>query len=192
MSKKSLLQLFLLIILFFISFIFFKIYFEKEDILVTLKDDVNNVNVKDQSNLVHNIQYISKDKNGNSYTLESELGKLNDSQPELVTMSGVKAIIEVSNSKQIVIYSDNAEYNKSTNNTNFYTNVAIEFNNQYINSDYLDFIFNENLVIISNNIIYKNMDTKLEADKIEINLLTKDTKIFMDDKSKKVKLVKSN
>tara|TARA_B110000914_G_C15324662_1_gene381865 strand:+ start:55 stop:633 length:579 start_codon:yes stop_codon:yes gene_type:complete len=192
MSKKSLLQLFLLIILFFISFIFFKIYFEKEDILVTLKDDVNNVNVKDQSNLVHNIQYISKDKNGNSYTLESELGKLNDSQPELVTMSGVKAIIEVSNSEQIVVYSNNAKYNKLTNNTNFYTDVIIEFNNQYINSDYLDFIFNENLVIISNNIIYKNMDTKLEADKIEINLLTKDTKIFMDDKSKKVKLVKSN
>jgi hypothetical protein len=192
MSKKSLLQLFLLIILFFISFIFFKIYFEKEDILVTLKDDVNNVNVKDQSNLVHNIQYISKDKNGNSYTLESELGKLNDSQPELVTMSGVKAIIEVSNSEQIVVYSNNAKYNKLTNNTNFYSDVIIEFNNQYINSDYLDFIFNENLVIISNNIIYKNMDTKLEADKIEINLLTKDTKIFMDDKSKKVKLVKSN
>lgn len=192
MSKKSLLQLFLLIMLFFISFIFFKIYFEKEDILVTLKDDVNNVNVKDQSNLVHNIQYISKDKNGNSYTLESELGKLNDSQPELVTMSGVKAIIEVSNSEQIVVYSNNAKYNKLTNNTNFYSDVIIEFNNQYINSDYLDFIFNENLVIISNNIIYKNMDTKLEADKIEINLLTKDTKIFMDDKSKKVKLVKSN
>ena len=160
--------------------------------MVTLKDDVNNVNVKDQSNLVHNIQYISKDKNGNSYTLESELGKLNDSQPELVTMSGVKAIIEVSNSEQIVVYSNNAKYNKLTNNTNFYSDVIIEFNNQYINSDYLDFIFNENLVIISNNIIYKNMDTKLEADKIEINLLTKDTKIFMDDKSKKVKLVKSN
>tara|TARA_B100000780_G_scaffold213072_1_gene152672 strand:- start:2418 stop:2996 length:579 start_codon:yes stop_codon:yes gene_type:complete len=192
MSKKSLLQLFLFITLFFISFIFFKIYFEKDDILVTLKDDVNNVNVRDQSNLVHNIQYISKDKNGNSYTLESELGKLNDDQPELVLMSGVKAIIEVSNSEQIVVYSNNAKYNKLTNNTNFYTDVIIEFNNQYINSDYLDFIFNENLVIISDNIIYKNMDTKLEADKIEINLLTKDTKIFMDDKSKKVKLVKSN
>ncbi len=36
------------------------------------------------------------------------------------------------------------------------------------------------------------MDTKLEADKIEIDLLTKNTKIFMDDKSKKIKLIKSN
>ena len=45
---------------------------------------------------------------------------------------------------------------------------------------------------ISKNIIYKNLDTKLEADKIEIDLLTKNTKIFMDDKSKKIKLIKSN
>tara|TARA_B110000967_G_scaffold198210_1_gene230924 strand:+ start:1140 stop:1718 length:579 start_codon:yes stop_codon:yes gene_type:complete len=192
MSKKSLLQLFLFFILFLTSLIFFKIYFEKDSALVIIKDDVIKDDLKDQSNLVHNIKYTSKDINGNSYILESKLGKLNDNQPELVLMSDVKAIIEVSNSKQIVIYSDNAKYNKSTNNTNFYTNVAIEFNNQYINSDYLDFIFNENLVTISKNIIYKNMDTTLEADKIEINLLTKNTKIFMDDKLKKVKLVRSN
>jgi lipopolysaccharide assembly outer membrane protein LptD (OstA) len=192
MTKKSFLQLFLFFILFLTSLIFFKIYFEKDSALVIIKDDVNKDDLKDQSNLVHNIKYTSKDINGNSYILESKLGKLNDNQPELVLMSDVKAIIEVSNSKQIVIYSDNAEYNKSTNNTNFYTNVAIEFNNQYINSDYLDFIFNENLVTISKNIIYKNMDTTLEADKIEINLLTKNTKIFMDDKLKKVKLVRSN
>ena len=108
MTKKSFLQLFLFFILFLTSLIFFKIYFEKDSALVIIKDDVNKDDLKDQSNLVHNIKYTSKDINGNSYILESKLGKLNDNQPELVLMSDVKAIIEVSNSKQIVIYSDNA------------------------------------------------------------------------------------
>ena len=39
---------------------------------------------------------------------------------------------------------------------------------------------------ISKDVIYKGEKTSLFADKVEINLTTKDTKIFMDDKNKKV------
>ena len=142
--------------------------------------------------MVYNIQYITRDEDGNSYILESDIGELNDDQKELIVMRGVKAIIESENSEQIIIYSNNAKYNKLSKNTNFYTNVIINFGSNHVTSDKLDFILEKNLVTISKNIIYKNMDTKLEADKIEIDLLTKNTKIFMDDKSKKIKLIKSN
>ena len=192
MNKKSLLQLFLIIIILLTSFFFFKTYIVKKDTHVVLENTFNEIDSEEKSNLVYNIQYITRDEDGNSYILESDTGELNDDQKELIVMRGVKATIESENSEQIIIYSNNAKYNKLSKNTNFYTNVIINFGSNHVTSDKLDFIFEKNLVTISKNIIYKNMDTKLEADKIEINLLTKDTKIFMDDKSKKVKLVKSN
>ena len=160
--------------------------------MLVLDNTFNEIDSEEKSNLVYNIQYITRDEDGNSYILESDTGELNDDQKELIVMRGVKAIIESENSEQIIIYSNNAKYNKLSKNTNFYTNVIINFGSNHVTSDKLDFIFEKNLVTISKNIIYKNMDTKLEADKIEINLLTKNTKIFMDDKLKKVKLVRSN
>tara|TARA_B110000902_G_C14259717_1_gene569322 strand:+ start:658 stop:1236 length:579 start_codon:yes stop_codon:yes gene_type:complete len=192
MNKKSLLQLFLIIIILLTSFFFFKSYIVKKDTHVVLDNTFNEIDSEEKSNLVYNIQYITRDEDGNSYILESDTGELNDDQKELIVMRGVKAIIESENSEQIIIYSNNAKYNKLSKNTNFYTNVIINFGSNHVTSDKLDFIFEKNLVIISKNIIYKNMDTKLEADKIEIDLLTKNTKIFMDDKSKKIKLIKSN
>ena len=192
MNKKSLLQLFLIIIILLTSFFFFKTYIVKKDTHVVLENTFNEIDSEEKSNLVYNIQYITRDEDGNSYILESDIGELNDDQKELIVMRGVKAIIESENSEQIIIYSNNAKYNKLSKNTNFYTNVIINFGSNHVTSDKLDFIFEKNLVTISKNIIYKNMDTKLEADKIEIDLLTKNTKIFMDDKSKKIKLIKSN
>lgn len=192
MNKKSLLQLFLIIIILLTSFFFFKTYIVKKDTHVVLENTFNEIDSEEKSNLVYNIQYITRDEDGNSYILESDIGELNDDQKELIVMRGVKAIIESENSEQIIIYSNNAKYNKLNKNTNFYTNVIINFGSNHVTSDKLDFIFEKNLVTISKNIIYKNMDTKLEADKIEIDLLTKNTKIFMDDKSKKIKLIKSN
>ena len=192
MNKKSLLQLFLIIIILLTSFFFFKSYIVKKDTHVVLDNTFNEIDSEEKSNLVYNIQYITRDEDGNSYTLESDTGELNDDQKELIVMRGVKAIIESENSEQIIIYSNNAKYNKLSKNTNFYTNVIINFGSNHVTSDKLDFIFEKNLVTISKNIIYKNLDTKLEADKIEIDLLTKNTKIFMDDKSKKIKLIKSN
>ena len=41
-------------------------------------------------------------------------------------------------------------------------------------------------MIISKNVVYTGEKTNLFADKIEINLITKDTKIFMNDDDKKV------
>jgi lipopolysaccharide export system protein LptA len=61
-----------------------------------------------------------------------------------------------------------------------------------ITSDNLDLSFDENLATISDNVIYKNLNTRMQADKIEIDLITKNSKIFMNDKLKKVKIININ
>ena len=194
MSKKILLQLFLFTIIVIISIIFIKTYFLEKNIKIIKKnaDIEKNSLAKEKSNLIHNIEYISKDQMGNAYIVESELAEIDENNPDLILLKNVIATINLSNSTPIKVYSDNAIYNNVNYDTNFYTNVIVTYTEHKITSENLDLIFNKSLATITNNITYKNLNAMLEADKIEIDLLTKNTKVFMDDKSKKIKLIKSN
>ena len=190
MQKKTFLQLLLLAIILVISFSVYKKYFQNE-ILETnreinnLKKDEFNTN---ELNLIKDIKYIAQGNNGEEYIIYSKFGELMKGEPNLILMKEVVAIINDKNSASIKISGDNALYNKLNYDTNFYDNVVVVYNESIITSDNMDFSFKENLATISNNVIYKNLNTKLEADKIEIDLITKNSKIFMNDKSKKVKI----
>ena len=47
-------------------------------------------------------------------------------------------------------------------------------------------------MIISRKVVYTNLNNILEADVVDINLKTKDTKIFMYDKKEKVNIRSKN
>ena len=49
-----------------------------------------------------------------------------------------------------------------------------------------------NLLIISKNVVYTNLDNILKADVVEVNTITKDTKIFMHNSNKKVEIESRN
>ena len=68
----------------------------------------------------------------------------------------------------------------------------VSYTEHKITSENLDLIFNKNLVTITNNITYKNLNAVLEADKIEIDLITKNSKISMNNKSDKVNVLSLN
>ena len=61
-----------------------------------------------------------------------------------------------------------------------------------IRGNYLDFSLNRNSMIISKEVIYTNHNKTLKADVIEINIETKDTKIFMYEKNEKVNIKSEN
>jgi lipopolysaccharide export system protein LptA len=64
--------------------------------------------------------------------------------------------------------------------------------NHKIRGDYLDFSLERNSMIISKNVVYTNGKNTLKTDVIEINIQTKDTKIFMYEDSKKVNIKTKN
>lgn len=196
MLNKTFLQLFLFIVIFLISFFFLKIYFIKKNITNTSKNvetinNEKNLNEK-KSNLIYNIEYVSEFKDGDFYVISSEFAEIIHNKTELIKMKKVIATINLNASMPIKIYADNAIYNDINNNTNFYGNVLMTYNMHIINSDNLDLMFEKNLVVLSNNIIYKNLNTKLEADKVEVNLITKKSKIFMNNISDTVKIININ
>ena len=67
--------------------------------------------------------------------------------------------------------------------------MELDYLNHRINSDNIDIFFTESKLEAYNNLVYRNSDINLIADKVELDLLTKNTKIFMFDNSK-VKIIK--
>jgi lipopolysaccharide export system protein LptA len=135
------------------------------------------------------IEYLSKDNNGNQYKINSSFGQIDDKNQDLILMTNVKAIISLSNKEKILIFSDFARYNSKNYETDFYDNVKLNYISHNIQAQKLNLSFENNLVSMSDNIIYKNLDTNIIADKLEINLLNKETKVFMRDSNQKIKIL---
>ena len=57
--------------------------------------------------------------------------------------------------------------------------------------DYLDFSWDKNFMMISRDVILKN-ESSLRADVIEVDIKTRDIKIFMYEENKKINIQSSN
>tara|TARA_B110000046_G_scaffold185633_1_gene228209 strand:- start:2659 stop:3246 length:588 start_codon:yes stop_codon:yes gene_type:complete len=195
MQKKTLIQLSLLLLIFVIIIIFYKSYFGNLDEVKIKNAIITNLDeekVKKGVNKINKVAYTSQDLEGNSYNVKSDFGEFDQNKPDIVLLTNVKAVVLIKNSEPILIYSKKSLYNNLNYNTNFYGDVQVVYENHKIFSDNFDLIFNEKTGTIYNNVVYKNLNTSLYADKIDIDLVSKESKIYMFDKSKKVKIKSLN
>ena len=170
----------------------YKNYNKKNVNIINDKKETLNKSEDISTNIIKNIEYFSQDEKNNTYKINSEYGKIDPNKPNLILMENVSAEIILNDSEPISIYSDFALYDNINYDTNFYENVKLTHVFHKITSEKIDLAFKDNLVFISDNVIYKNLDTKLISDKIKINLLTKDMKIFMNEENKKIKIENKN
>lgn len=191
MQKKIIIQVFLFLLIIIISVIFFKFYFKSTNLTKEYDSKINNSD-SNQNNLMSNIKYVAADKIGNEYIVKSKLAEFDPNQPNLILMEKVEGVIQFTNSSPILISSDKAIYNKLNHDTRFLENVLVAYDDHKISSQNLELFFDKNLASISKKIIYKNLNTELRADRIEIDLVTKNSKILMDKKTKKVKVITLN
>ena len=64
----------------------------------------------------------------------------------------------------------------------FYDDVVIKYNDQVIKCDNLDLKISDNIAIAYNNVIFQDRDSLMKAEKITMNILTKDIIINSDNK----------
>tara|TARA_B100000795_G_C22439379_1_gene301263 strand:- start:132 stop:557 length:426 start_codon:yes stop_codon:yes gene_type:complete len=141
---------------------------------------------------MYKIKYTSEEALGNIYVVEAEQGEFKGDNQEKILMKDVLAKIKIKDSSPIEITANYSLYNKINYDTKFYENVIITYENNIIASDKFDLFFEKKIAIISDNIIYKNLNTEMIADKIEIDLITKNSKILMNDTKKKIKITTIN
>ena len=193
MKKKIILGTFFIIFFFTLFFFYFKTNNNK-DILVKKKPadiiEKENIQVNEEkiesSNIIEDVSYSAKDTKGNEYFLKAGEGTIDQNESNYIFLKSVKAIINLKDYKLIEISSDFGKYNINNYDTIFSKNVIITYLDNKITGDYLDFSWDKNLMIISKKVNLKNEKNSLEADVIEVNIKTKDIKIFMYEENKKV------
>ena len=191
MNKKTLIQLSIIFVIFLIITAIFFIYFKNININtqeVKLDRSEEKYLKENSSNLIKELKYSSIDGQGNRYEIICEFGEISDDNPEIILMTNVEAKINLRNSEPIKISSNFAKYNNNSYETNFYDNVAFLYSDHMATSENIDLLLSESLVTIYSNIVYTNSTTQLKADRLEIDLITKNSKIFMENKTKKIKL----
>ena len=188
MNKKSAIQGLLIFLIILISLLFYLKYFNKIPKNAEKKINLKkiDINQNQSSTYIDNIDYISSDVKGNRYQLTAERAEIKVENSDVMFLENVIAYIFIKDSDVIKITSDFGRYNSKDYDTIFSKNVIVIYPDHKITGEYLDFSFLNNLGTISNNVIYNGDKTNLFADKIEMNLTTKDTKIFMNDMNKKV------
>ena len=191
MDVKKIVKIFLFFI-FLISLLYLFYYkFYKIDKSTAISQNIDNssdTNPSYNSNIIEDVTYKSTDAQGNQYIISAKKGEVDFSEPNILFLTDVTALIKLKNSDNIEIMSDFGKYNSNNFDTIFSKNVLINYLDNRIKANYLDFSLEKNLMIISGKVIYNNLENILEADVVEINIKTKDTKIFMYENKKKVNI----
>ena len=189
-KKAGITLVFFILAISFILYIkFFKI---SEEIKLNLDEAEKKEEAIYSSNIIKDVNYSTKDQDGNEYTISALQGEIDYSNPNILYLTTVKAIIKLKSSEIITITSNYGKYNSENFDTIFSKNVIINYLDNKITSEYLDFSLIRNSMIITRDVVYNNLENTLNADVIELDIKTKDAKIFMYEKEKKVNIKSKN
>ena len=188
MNKKTVIQVLLIFLIFLISAFFYLEYFNdsREPLKnQVLKKDIN-ISQNSSSTYIDNINYVSFDAKGNEYQITAKQSEIKIENTEIMFLTDVIAYIFIKDSDTVKITSNFGKYNSKNYDTVFSENVIVIYPGHKITGEYLDFSFLKDLGTISKNVIYSGDEINLFADKVKMNLTSKDTKIFMNNSDEKV------
>ena len=188
MNKKTVTQGLMIFLIIIIFSIFYLKYFKKnpKNLVENIVVKKLNTNESSSSNYIDNINYTSLDGKGNKYQITAKQAEIDIDNPNVMFLKNITAYIFIKDDDIIKITSDFGKYNSKNYDTIFSKNVIIVYPEHKITGEYLDFSFLNNLGTVSTNVIYFGNKTRLLADRVEIDIKTKDTKIFMNDNTKNV------
>ena len=149
MKKKIFLKIVLISSLIIITWFVYSKYF-KEDKSKLSKPINSTSEIEEEavynSNIIKEINYTSRDLKGNEYIIIAEEGEIDIDNSDIIFLTEVKAYIKlIKNSELIVITYNYGKYNTINYDTIFSKNVKIDYVDNIITGDYLDFFIDYNL-----------------------------------------------
>ena len=203
MEKKNLIQIFLLILLILITFSVFNVYYKTDKTLKSSKkiemENPDETKLNEGKNIIQDIRYTSNNNNGDVFEILADFGEPSLEIDDLMFLTKVVANVTLKNESDIKLTSDYANFNTKTFETTFINNVKIFRNDETITGNELYLVFDQsdalsqgispteqNLIRISHDVIIKKPGYILKADVLEIDLITKNTKVYMNNKNDKV------
>jgi len=203
MEKKTLVQIFLFILLILLVLFTFIFFYNSDEVKQSSdrpkNNNINTSSSQDDQNIIENIKYTSSNNNGDIFEIFADFGEPSSINPELMLLKSVKAQIIFTNKSNINLTSDFADFNTKTFETLFFDNVKITRLDEVMTGEKLYLVLEnddelgekdlkkeQNILRMSNNILFEKPGYTLKADILEIDLITKNLKIYMNDKLEKV------
>jgi lipopolysaccharide export system protein LptA len=183
---------FSLLIFLMVLIYFFYIKFFNSDNFVQIDSDIPeslNSNENLNLNIIKNLKYEINTKENNRYSLISKSSEIvNENGEEIVNMKQVNGKYTFQNGTFVIITSDEAIYNNYNYNTHFKKKVKLRYLENVLYADNIILDFKQNKIKIYDNVVYKNSSQNLNADNVDINLITKKIDIFMSNNSDAIKI----
>lgn len=202
MERKTIIQILIILILIFVSILVYKFYYNqdvKKNVQINNKSTSKNKISNEGQNLIQDIKYTSNNRKGDIYEIIADYGETSLTDPNLMFLTNVTGNIIFQKKDNIKLISDFANFNTKTFETTFINNVKVVRGEEIITGNELYLILeqnedaiknnaniDQNLIRISYNVMFESPGYTLKADVIEIDLITKNMKIFMNNKLKKV------
>ena len=177
-------------ILALLLFVIFK--FSSNEQLVEIDKAKDFTEKVENSNIIKDVSYKSKNNDGSEYNLQALEGIIDQNNTDFIYLTSINANIKLKDYKTITIKSEFGKYNIKNFDTIFSKNVIIKYLNNVIKGEYLEFSLDKNLMIISRNVVFNNDKSSLKADVIEVDIKTKDIKVSMYEENKKITIKSLN
>ena len=161
MIGKKISKIIFIILFFIIALIIFntKLFEKKNTSQLKPKETKNEVY---SSNKIKDVKYTTKDADGNEYIITATEGEIDYSDANIIYLTNITAVIKIINSDDISITSNYGKYNSENFDTIFSKNVIINYLNNKISGEYLDFSLDRNSLLISKKVVYTNLKIFLE------------------------------
>lgn len=205
MNKKIFIQIILLLISSLLITFVVKQYFIIEDNSMKIEPEKKDKSNEDQ-NILKNIKYKNTKDNGDIFEIFAKKGQINVKSTNEIFLIDVESLIKNNEGKILKITSKFADFNTETYETKFKEKVSIiNEKEEKITGDELYLVYGnkdenlenklnkpQNKAILSGNIKIENLKYQIIADVIEIDLITRNTKVYMLEKNKKISILNKN
>ena len=130
--------------------------------------DDNMINNKENANgnVFYNIEYSGLDLAGNRYILKSKSAINNSLDSDLIDMTGVTAVFYFKDGTLLKIKSNFGEYNNSTLDINFKSDIKAEYGESTLEAQYAEYSNSQGFLTITDNVIVNDLQGNLVADKL--------------------------
>tara|TARA_B100000242_G_C43012906_1_gene470940 strand:+ start:336 stop:1091 length:756 start_codon:yes stop_codon:yes gene_type:complete len=140
--------------------------------------NINKDDVLDEiKNLTKEIEYVTSNNNGDIFKISAKYGKTNLKDTRVLDLEQVVGLITSSQRSEIYLTSDYAKYNYTNQNSKFFDNVEIKYDEKIIYCDNLELEMSKNIAVAYGNVLIKDKKSLMKAQKITMDIVTKDISI---------------
>jgi hypothetical protein len=187
LNKTKFIQITLLLLAFLLIFFTYFLNLKKKQTSTNL-DQIKTIEPdrekKKTANTFVDVQYSGLDRNGNRFIITSKYADFETDRSNIIRMEEVLCIFYFKDQTSMTVQSSYGIYNNVTDDIEFTENVKMNYLENVLFSEKVNFFNVKNELLIEGNIKTKSPKGELQADRLDFDLNSKKLKISMDSNEK--------